>query len=188
MCLQAFSSWQRIRDSGPVCAFLCRRISSLCSRKQAAFAAAVGLSGVIALHSIALNLLVHAGLCLTCHIAGILIMKGITVAWPALSDVLTQITYNINLFSNQVNIENAMQWWKHDSAFAPFGLGLFQVAFSLAVVVYHGRRLSLALQAAISAMVTACVQKQMDSCQSDSMALPSSAPIFGQASTSQGAA
>ncbi|KAL0045451.1 hypothetical protein WJX82_006982 [Trebouxia sp. C0006] len=33
-------------------------------------------------------------------------------------------------------------------------LGLFQVAFSLAVVVYQGRRLSLALQAAISAMAT----------------------------------
>ncbi|KAL0039516.1 hypothetical protein WJX77_000424 [Trebouxia sp. C0004] len=64
-------------------------------------------------------------------------------------------------------------------------LGLFQVAFSLAAVVYHGQRLSLALQAAISTMVTACVQKQMDSCQADSMALPSSAPAFGQASSSQ---
>ena len=87
-----------------------------------------------------------------------------------------------------MNIEDAIQWWIHDSAFAFFGSGLFQVAFSLAVVVYPGRRLSLALQAAISAMVTACVQKQMDSCQSESMALPSSAPMFGQASSSQGAA
>ena len=95
---------------------------------------------------------------------------------------------NLNSISHQVNIEDAVQWWVHDSAFTSFGSGLFQVAFSLAVVIYHGRRLSLALKAAISAMVTACVQKQMDSCQSDSMALPSSAPIFGQASSSQGPA
>ena len=31
MCLQAFSSWQRIPGSGPVCALLCRKISGLCS-------------------------------------------------------------------------------------------------------------------------------------------------------------
>ncbi len=141
----------------------------------------------IAWHCIALHLL--AGLCLTCQVAvTFLIMKGITGAWPALSNVLTQTTCNITLFSTQANIDNAMQWWIHDSAFAPFGSGLFQVAFSLAVVVYQGRRLSLALQAAISAMVTACVQKQIDSCQSESMALPSATPIFGQATSSQGAA
>lgn len=108
--------------------------------------------------------------------------------WCMACIVLTQTTCNITLFSTQAKIDNAMQWWIHDSALAPFGSGLFQVAFSLAVVVYQGRCLSLALQAAISAMVTACVQKQIDSCQSESMALPSATPIFGQATSPQGAA
>lgn len=63
------------------------------------------------------------------------------------------------------------------------------MALSLAVVLYEGRRLSLALQAAVSAMVTACVQKQIDSSQSGSMALPSPPLAPGKAPTSpQGAA
>ncbi len=186
MCPQAFSSWQRIPDGGPLCAFLCRRTSNLCSRNQAAFAAAMSLSRVIAFNRIEYML----G-CLTCQVSVRFCFRKASLhnfhglQWPR---VLTQRTYNTDLLSKPVNTEDAMQSWTHDSAFAPLGSGLFQVAFSLAVVVYHGRRLSLALQAAISAMVTACVQKQMDSCQSDSMAMPSLAPIFGQASSSQGAA
>ena len=151
-------------------------------------------SGFVKGDCIALNCIESPGACWVLpHMSGsshILIMKGIIAlfAWPALSDVLTQTTYNISLLSKQVILEDATQWWIHDSSSASFGSGLFQVAFSLAVVVYHGRRLSLALQAAISTMVTACVQKQMDSCQSESMALPSATPVFGQASSSQGAA
>ena len=54
--------------------------------------------------------------------------------------------------------------------------GVYQVALALAVVVYQGRRLSQALQTAIAAMVTSCVQKQMDTTPPHTQTAPGSVP------------
>ena len=68
----------------------------------------------------------------------------------------------------------------HDQSAA----GLFQVALSLAVVQWEGRRLSQRLEAVIEAMVTACVQKQLDT--GDVASGPASTSTFSQGPASQG--
>ncbi|KAL3143305.1 hypothetical protein ABBQ38_002146 [Trebouxia sp. C0009 RCD-2024] len=55
------------------------------------------------------------------------------------------------------------------------GLGLFHAALSLAVVLYEGQRLSQALQRSVAAMVTSCVQKQIQ----DAMAVRGNLPASG---------
>lgn len=53
--------------------------------------------------------------------------------------------------------------------------GLFHAALSLAVVLYEGQRLSQALQRSVAAMVTSCVQKQIQ----DAMAVRGNLPASG---------
>lgn len=64
-------------------------------------------------------------------------------------------------------------------------IGLFQAALSLAVVLYKGLRLTQALEAALAAMASACVQKQLDATQ-DSAPSAAANLVFGQTATLQG--
>ena len=64
--------------------------------------------------------------------------------------------------------------------------GLFHAALSLAVVLYQGQRLSQALQRSVAAMVTFCVQKQLQDSSSDRVTLPAAGMVFGQQLASPG--
>ena len=66
-----------------------------------------------------------------------------------------------------------------------FDTGLFQAALSLAVVLYKGLSLTQALEVALAAMATACVQKQLEAAQ-DHIPSTDSNLVFGQASNLQG--
>lgn len=63
--------------------------------------------------------------------------------------------------------------------------GLFQAALSLAVVLYKGLRLTQALEAAVAAMASACVQKQQDAAQHQLPSLPVNL-AFGHTPNGQG--
>ena len=63
--------------------------------------------------------------------------------------------------------------------------GLFQAALSLALVLYKGLALTQALEAALAAMATACVQKQLEAAQ-DHAPSADAHLVFGQAPDLQG--
>ena len=75
-----------------------------------------------------------------------------------LHDARSRQTHEV---SSRLHITDSPLLYSSHFRWARCNAGLFHAALALAIVLYEGQRLSHALQSSVAAMVTACVQKQL---------------------------